>query len=354
MADAPLNIPTQAFAALAKGAEQTHARFQVAFEQQHLTVDLMLPKLWVQAKGAKDSLFPAPVFTTFTDADKQQPALVALAISDAPFEVPIDVWTRLTLENEGWTIARGAWHSGPYGLFYESTATRLVGMQQVVRRMSARLHKATIITASTACPRERWDALKNDLWLAHLSLELVGISADGASETRKRTAAARGSAKTPRFEIAYPASWTGEAAASKDPEASGVHLRLLDAHETLLGYLVVRARRHSGEKPALQALIDSTKRMSEGAGAQWTSAPRALTPEDDPRAEAVPGWLGGFLASGKLGNAECDVRFGFVQKQDVTFTLLALSPPRRDDLQVALRTQRTFEIARAELQTNEP
>jgi hypothetical protein len=43
------------------------------------------------------------------------------------------------------------------------------------------------------------------------------------------------------------------------------------------------------------------------------------------------------------------VRVGFIERSGVVVTLVAYSPTLADDPMVALRAQRTFEIARAKL-----
>lgn len=71
-----------------------------------------------------------------------------------------------------------------------------------------------------------------------------------------------------------------------------------------------------------------------------------MTLTDDPRSEVVQGWLGGFAGETKLADSDAALRLGYLRLADVTFSLLALSAPVRDDTLAALRTQRAFEIAR--------
>jgi len=206
--------------------------------------------------------------TTLSDLDAQRPALVAVAFTPAPFEIPVDTWLR------------GKW--------------------LLVRRTSARLRQGAIVTISAVCPRERWDELKYALWLAHLSTELLGTTPeDASSEQRSRVSSlassgCAGRGKGPAFETVAPASWAAEPAQSTDKDISGVHVRLIGSGDTVLAYIAVRALRHaSGAKPAQPDLIAQAKRMAAGSGIQLSSEPEPISAADDPRSEAVQGWLGG-------------------------------------------------------------
>jgi hypothetical protein len=79
-----------------------------------------------------------------------------------------------------------------------------------------------------------------------------------------------------------------------------------------------------------------------------------LTEQDDPRGEAVNGWLGGFAGEEKVhengSDTDVAVRLGFIRRGGSTFSLIALSAPVRDDTLAAFRTQRAFEIARDSLE----
>jgi hypothetical protein len=360
-ASAPLDIPTTDASTLLKNVSQTHARFQATLQDAENhgvpTLDLLLPKTWQHAKPSADSpMFPS-AHGLFSDLDPQRPAVVAVEFSPAPHEVPIDALLRTKLQGEGWQIIKGNFYTGPFAEFYEATATRKVGKTLVVGRISARLHHGTIILVSAACPRERWDEVKSDLWLAHVAAELLGTKPDGKSEERKRVSSlpeARGRGKRPPlFETEYPASWSAEVAASTDKDISGIHFRLISG-EVLEAYIVARAQRHGADaKPAISELIASAKRMVERPGARFKSEPQPLAAQDDPRAQSIPGWLGGFVADGQLGDADIDIRMGFAQSDKLTFGITMIGPKLNSDAIAALRSQRAFEIIRAGLASPE-
>jgi hypothetical protein len=360
-ATAPLDIPATDANTLLQQVGDTHARFEVEAQdgQSHgmPTIDLILPKTWKHVKPSADSLFSS-AHGTFSDQDPKRPALVAVAFTPAPHDVPVDAYLQVSLANEGWQLVQGGFYPGPFGLFYEATATRNLGNTSLVRRSSARLHHGTILVVSAVCPRERWDELKKDLWLAHVSTELQGTKPDGMSEERKQVSslpegkAAKG-VRPPLFTTVYPASWTAEVPESTNKDVSGIHVRLI-LDGVLGAYIGVRAERHAaGAKPAVSELITNAKKKVEAAGAQLISEPQPTAAQDDPRATAITGWLGGYIANGRLGDSDVDVRMGFVQNEKLSFTMIMLSPKQKSDVLTALRARRAFEIIRAGISTRE-
>jgi hypothetical protein len=59
------------------------------------------------------------------------------------------------------------------------------------------------------------------------------------------------------------------------------------------------------------------------------------------------------VARAKLGTAEIDVRYDFIQRQHVVFTVALCRPRLADDTWTALRAQRAFEIACSTLEVIE-
>jgi hypothetical protein len=72
-----------------------------------------------------------------------------------PFEIPIDVFARLTLAAEGWTVVAGKWFPGPRSLFFDVTATRVVGGVTQVRRTSLRAVGGNVVAVHTLSAREQ-------------------------------------------------------------------------------------------------------------------------------------------------------------------------------------------------------
>lgn len=142
------------------------------------------------------------------------------------------------------------------------------------------------------------------------------------------------------------------------PGVSAVDLRLLDAAgEVLLGYVQIKALRPStpSEPLPLAALRDDCLDKLRKSFGYTPSQPFVpLAEQDDPRGEAVEGWLGGFAGEEKVSENGSDsdvaVRLGFIRRGGITFSLIGLSAPVRDDTLAALRTQRAFEIARDTLE----
>jgi hypothetical protein len=358
-ATAAIDTPTQDVNELLRNAKQTHSRFQIepgGAKQQPPTLELILPKAWQHAKpSATSPIFPSAE-GVISDLHPQLPVAVAVEFSPAPHDVPIDALLRHKLQREGWQLIDGRLHNGEFGEFYEATAIRTLGKSLIVNRASARLHQGTLTMISAGCPRERWDELKSDLWLAHAAAELLGTKPDGRSEARKRVASLAEPRKRhpqPLFETEYPASWAAEIAASSDNDISGIHFRLASG-DVLQAYIVARAERHDANaKPDVSQLIARAKRQLEGAGGKVTTEPKPVTPQDDLRAQSVAGWLGTFSSAGELGGTDIDIRMSFSQSKRLTFALVMLSPTPKNDLIAALRAQRAFEIIRAGLSSNE-
>jgi hypothetical protein len=160
------------------------------------------------------------------------------------------------------------------------------------------------------------------------------------------------SAQQPDFQVSHPSSWVPERA-EPSADSSGLHFRLTDPDETvLLGYLLVHAERKLSE-PVVSKLAATTAAKIERSGITLLGSAHPITFEQDPRAQAVEGWLAGFRQDGKLGDAEIDVRFDFVERPNLVFTLLGFGPKRSDDVLTSLRVQRAYEIARATIKALE-
>jgi hypothetical protein len=83
--------------------------------------------------------------------------------------------------------------------------------------------------------------------------------------------------------------------------------------------------------------------------------PRLLSKDEDPRAIAVNGWLGSFLARTQTPDgSNAGVRIGFLDRDQVNFQLVSISPTLEDDSIAALRAQRAFEIVRHTLKPTSP
>jgi hypothetical protein len=213
-----------------------------------------------------------------------------------------------------------------------------------LRRSSLRNLGSDIVTVNCFCGRDWWEGAKEIFWVAHVTFKLLATR-----QTRMEAWAEAATQRGPRFAVQYPLSWWEEEAEGEDPNISGMHLRLADAkQERLLAYVQAKVAKRAPGAPAdrNQLTASATAHLAR-AGVHIAGPLRPLSEDDDQRAVAVKGWLGGFQGEGQLGTSEVRLRLGFVERDRHDATFLMISPLLADDPLTALRAQRAFEIARA-------
>jgi hypothetical protein len=348
MAAPDLDIPVAAPRVLA-AMEETHVNLRVTpNDNPLLAYSLAIPKTWAYSKqfGPVPSALLEPQGLGFFTASATPGApVIAVTMTPVPFEIPLHTWARLAMADDGWTVLSARYLPGPYGLFFDLTGTRLVDDVEEVRRTTARIDGGKVFCVNTMCARVHWDDAKEIFWVAHATFELLG----GTRQDKMEPWLAA-SAEAPGFRAAYPYSWRAEpASVPADQATSAVDIRLIDAEgKTLLAYLQVKAERalDGQQVPSLEQLEGAALSRLAGSGVAPTGPFRRLSEEEDPRATAVEGWLGGSVGEARLGEGDVAVRLGFVRLSDVTFSLSLLSPRLEDDRLAALRAERAFEIAR--------
>ena len=344
---AKIDIPNKAPDVLANMA-QTHANVDVeSDEDPSLNFNLALPKSWVQRKAPasfRQALFPARALATFAPEPKNGGAVaVVAAVAPITHEIPLDVWSRATFEQEGYQIVDAHWFPGPNGLFFDITGRRTEPNGEIVRRSSVRQDGARLFLLNAISPIDQWDEVKGNIWAAHVTFEL--LNARGGTVEERRTIIAR----DPAFRVEYPESWEGEVGKSRDRGVSGVHLRLPTPDNTdLAAYLFVRAA--AAADGGVDALVERTIQIAAKSGVSAQAKPVRLSDEEDPRSIAVEGWLGGYSVPARMGTADIILKVGFVRREGLDFTFLLCSPQPSADLLSALRAQRALEIARASLE----
>jgi len=345
-AHAPLDVPMTA-PRLVADLERTHVKVSFSPETDpSLGYEVVVPKDWTFARPPASAGADAVISlgSAVGPAGWGSPAITMSATKPA-FEIPIDAWLRDVFAHGGYSTAMAHWFPGPEGLYFEMAGTRVHDGAEEVRRTSVRADGGHVFTVTCLAPREHWDQVKETCWVAHSSLHLKKKTGQSRLET---WLTAEG--KRPDFRMAYPASWSATPVPRAPEGISAVDVRLTDAkQEKLLAYVQVKARRlDKGEAvPPLDRLASRTLEKLAGIGFSATGAPAPLTEDDDPRAAAVPGWLGGFSVSGHSAGSDATARLGFAHRDGVLLTWLAISPTAHDDPMVALRAQRAFEIARA-------
>jgi hypothetical protein len=349
MATPALDIPFTAPNVL-RTMEQTHVCLEITpNDDPRLAYDLAIPREWgysAEFGPVAHGLFQVHGLGFFTGSMDPHGPVIAVTLTPVPFEVSIDAWARQSITTEGWQIVRAQWFPGPNGLFYDVTAERVINDVAEVRRSSLRNLGSDIITVNCFCARETWEAAKEIFWTAHVTFKLAA-----ARQTRMEVWAEAQAEKSPRFAVAYPLSWSAEEAEGDDPGISGIHLRLTDARgETLLAYVQAKlTQRAPGVEANLERLRASALAQLSRAGVRVTSPLTPLSLDEDPRAIAVKGWLGGFRGAGQLGTSEVQLRVGFIDREGHDAAFVMISPLSTDDPLTALRAQRAFEIARATL-----
>jgi hypothetical protein len=331
---------------------ETHTRVSVTpNEDEQLAYDLILPKGWAYSKEfgpTAKGLMQTQGLGFFAATAEQDGPVIATTVSTVPFEVPIDAWARLSFAETGWSLIAEGWFPGPYGLIYDLTGVREHEGAWHVRRTSVRVRGTQIFSLNSMCGERLWNEFKESFWVAHLSFEL---ELKGPTQMEPWLA---GIAEHPHFQFGYPASWNAETKATDEEGTSAVDVRLLNRQgDNLQAYLQVVARqRKPGEAAPVLALYEREAHgLLEKAGLQPQAPPRQLTLAEDPRSEAVTGWLGGFACEGIMQGGRVSTRTGFLDRAGAMFTFTLIGPLLEDDALTYLRAQRAFEIARDSLVT---
>jgi hypothetical protein len=352
MAETPsLDIPVVA-PQLTAQLEHTHVLLRITPEPTpQFAYELAAPQGWAYSAAfgpvSDGPLLPRSLGFVAGAADPDGP-VIGVTATAVPFEIPVDTWTRMSFAAEGWTVVAAEWFPGATGLFFDITGTRTVDNVQQVRRTSARADGSHIFCVNCFTSRAKWDQTKEIFWVAHATFKLL----KGTGTTRMEPWAGA-ETEAPPFRFAYPVSWSAQPVASPVPGVSAVDLRLMNAKaDVLLAYLQVQAvRLDEGEPvPSLEALAAKGKGRLAKAGYQETQPMAPLGEEQDPRQVATEGWLGGLEGRGRLAQADVIGRLGFVHRGRVVVTFMMICPVPQDDLLVALRAQRAFEIARGTLE----
>jgi hypothetical protein len=344
-----VDIPLQSQRLLTE-LESSHTRLHVTPEDNPaMAYELSVPRGWTYSREfgpVVHGLFETRALGFVVSNPAPGAPLIAITVTQVPFEIPIDTWARLTLAAEGFQILAADWRPGPRGLFFDVTAWRERGASVELRRTTVRVDGSRVLSVNCVCAREHWDAAKETFWLAHLTFKLVSRSGQTRMEPWSK-AVSRGLV----FVFAYPRSWSAEPLPVVSEHVSGVDVRLTDAEQNkLLAYLQIRAARSPARLPSLPELEAQAAARLQRSGVTELGPREPINVTDDPRAAAVDGWLGGSVGSGELSGAETTVRLGWVDHAGRLLSFVALSPPLARAPLTALRAQRAFEIARASLQ----
>ena len=350
MDDSSLDIPMMAPDVVAT-LERTHVNFRATPKLRPLfAYQLVVPKTWAFSESfgpVPEGPFAAQGIGFFSGSVESDTAVIAVTVTAIPFEVPIDTWMRLTFAAEGWTIISAKWFPGAGGLFFDVTGMRGRDGSEEIRRTSARADGSHLFSVNCLASRRNWDQAKKSFWIAHDSFRLQKPTDIGQMEPRLL---ALGS--NPDFEVVHPISWSAAPVEHAPEGISAVDIRLLNArHDTLLAYAQVKVQRlEEGEAiPPVDRLAGKALEKLAAFGFMASGAPGPLTDENDPRGAAAEGWLAGFRVDGHLTSSDATARLGFAQRDGFLVSWLVVSPTIHDDLLVALRAQRVFEIARATL-----
>lgn len=345
--DIPMTAPS-----VTSQMEETHMRLSILpNDDSSLSYDLAIPKTWAYSKQfgpVTTGLLETQGIGFFASTTHPDGPVIAATVTAVPFEIPLDTWARISLTHEGWEIVDAKWFPGPYGLIFDLTGRRMLGESQQIRRTTIRARGSQIFSLNCMCSHAQWNHHKEVFWVAHLSFEL------GLKGSTRMEPWLAGIAERPDFQFGFPASWSAEPKTPQPGVTSLVDVRLLDAAaERLLAYLQVTARQRANGEAAPVLILHQRESQSllVAAGFVASGEPRQLTTEDDPRAEAVEGWLGSFTWDGTMKGGAVSARTGFMDRAGTTFVFTLISPRLTDDPLIALRAQRAFEIARSSLVT---
>lgn len=332
----------------------SHVRMQITpNEDESLAYELMVPKTWAMGKefGPVGS---GPLMERgigiFAGGIEPGAPVIAVTVMQSPFEIPLDAWARANLAHDGWEVVSAFWFPGAVGLYFDITATRVGDEKTEVRRTSVRARGSDVFSVNCMCGIERYEAAKEYFWVAHATFEVLSSSDDPMELLLE----ARVTDTAPQFSVAHPASWLVEPVQSPPEGVSALDVRLVDAAaEQLLGYVQVKAEVREKGTPA--PVLEERKaevvlHLSRSGIVAKEDSFEPLTEENDPRAIAVEGWVGGFNFIGEVNGNEVALTAGFVDRGGIAFTFTQLGPLPAADLLGALRCRRVFEITRATLE----
>lgn len=330
--------------------EHSHALMRVTpNDDPQYAYELAIPKTWAHATSfgpVRSGPFAERGIGVFAGGGDAGSPVIAVTVTQVPFEIPIDAWTRAKLVHDGWEIVSAFWFPGAAGLYFDITGTRVVDDKPEVQRTTVRVRGNDLFSVNCMCAVEHWNAVKDIFWIAHSSFEPASPGAETMEPWFEFAAN-----KPPRFVVAHPGSWVSEPAPLAPEGVSARDVRLLDANaEELLGYVQVKAERGEPSTPPRsleERKADAFVHLARSGITPDEATLSELTAASDPRASAVAGWVGGYAFAGKFAERDVALRLGFVERDGVSITFMAMSPPLDQSLLIAMRTLRVFEIVRA-------
>lgn len=351
------DIPYDAPELLAKVKTTHQAQHITPNEDPSLAYRMIVPKDWIRASALGETpsgMGVARGIGIFAEAPHESAGVVGLTVTTMPIEIPIDTWTKLQLESEGWTIVHQRWLPEAEGktLLFDIVGVRTVqeGGQEhpEVQRSFVRLDNGRIFSLNCFARREAWERCKEHFWLAGVTFELFAGDWHPRAESRKQV-------QGPDLGLgfSYPQSWSASYPDLPSPKKTfAVDLRLIGGDgATLLAYLRAKATKQRSNQPrTLEQRKQTAYQDLVSSGFQPAGEPKELPPEDEGRRLLIEGWQGSYQLSGVLGHSTVEARFGFSTVGDLDFTHCLLCPLRSDDLFTNLRGIRAFEIVRESIQ----
>jgi hypothetical protein len=149
------------------------------------------------------------------------------------------------------------------------------------------------------------------------------------------------SATGPDFVVAHPATWSWRPVPPMAAGKSAIDIYL--AHDNrLMGYVRVKSSAPgvATPAPAQAALAQATAELREAG----VTALTAWVPETDPAILATADLQTAFVAEGKLGDANVELRIGLLDR-GAQFAVTLIAVRRAHDVMTWMRSKRAFEIA---------
>src|SRR4051794_29719410 len=145
--DIPYGAPT-----LLDSIEQTHVNLRLTpNEDSKLAYQLGVPKTWAYSKTfgpVVEGLMTPQGLGFFAGSIDPAAPVIAVTVTQFPFEIPVDAWVKLTLARDGYKVIAARYFPGPHGLFFDATAVRVVEERQEVVRTTARVDGSRIFSVN--------------------------------------------------------------------------------------------------------------------------------------------------------------------------------------------------------------
>ncbi len=297
------------------------------------------PSGWEHAKsfGGIVASMGRPVPLAMTNAPNQQrmPGIVIRHVR-LPAEIALEDYARLLFEDEGWQVESMRWLELPVGRRLDVVCRQGSGYLTLLRRVLMFADHGRVLLHESYGLERDWQRWSDSLWCSAATFGLTQPTEDESFEVY--TAHARDGLC---WEL--PSSWQ----VACPMKEFAIEARLIVDKGRVGGYLWARAEVVERLLSEDVLLMGCDRRLRASAMMPAIRKPRVADVEGG---ELPQGWVGRFESQVSKGPGVVDVTYGFIQRDGLVLSLMAMSETRDVDLMGWLRTRRAFELAAVSLE----